>query len=393
MIGIVADDISGAAEVGGVCQRFGLETFVVREIDRLQCSADVIVIDTNSRSLGPTEAGKKLSRAASWLRELRPEWIYKKVDSVLRGNVYDEVVALGDSLGFERALLLPANPSLGREIRNGVYYVGNRPIDETDFANDPEHPARCSDVFGLLGRITTWPVAACRQESSIPEEGILVGDVRNEEDLSRWAWLAAEEAILPVGGSEFLVALLKSRNLEAQACSWKFKREERNMWISGSASSPCRKRILEAAERGLPVIPMPASLMVTDEDERRELRTWADTVLASLSVSPHAIVTIGQPISARPDLPARLGRYLGHLAGIMMENTPIDHLWMEGGATASAVLAELGWKEFKVAQEIRLGVVSMRPFNRSRPTVTIKPGSYDWPEGIWKPRPSKSESS
>ena len=76
MIGIVADDISGAAEVGGVCQRFGLETFVLRDVDRLECSADVIVIDTDSRSLGAIEAGKRLSRVANQLEELKPEWIY-----------------------------------------------------------------------------------------------------------------------------------------------------------------------------------------------------------------------------------------------------------------------------------------------------------------------------
>lgn len=392
MIGIVADDISGAAEVGGVCQRFGLETLVVREVDRLQCSADVIVIDTDSRSLGAVEAGKRLRRVANQLEELKPEWIYKKVDSVLRGNVYDEVVALGDSFGFERALLLPANPSLGREIRNGLYYVGDCLIDKTDFAHDPEHPARCSDVIGLLGRTTSWSVASCRHKSSIPKEGLIVGDVRNEKDLNRWASEAVKETIFPVGGSEFLVAILKNRNLKADPCSWKFKQGDKNLWISGSASASCRYRIVDAAERGLRVVPMPAALMEMHEDECGVLRTWADRVLDSLSNFSQTIVTIGQPVSFKPELPARLGRNLGRLSKIVLENMPIDHLWMEGGATASFVLEELGWKKFEVIQEIELGVVSMRPLDRSAPTVTIKPGSYEWPKGIWKPPPSEEEA-
>ena len=393
MIGIVADDISGAAEVGGVCQRFGLETFVLRDVDRLECSADVIVIDTDSRSLGAIEAGKRLSRVANQLEELKPEWIYKKVDSVLRGNVYDEVVALGDSLGFERALLLPANPSLGREIRNGIYYVGDCLIDKTDFAHDPEHPARCSDVIGLLGRTTSWSVTSCRQESSIPNEGIIVGDVRNEKDLNRWASEVVKETIFPVGGSEFLAAILKSRNLEADPCLWEFKRDDKNLWISGSTSASCRYRIIDAAERGLTVVPMPASLMEIHGDECEVLRNWAERVLDSLSNFSQTIVTIGQPVSLKPEIPARLGQNLGRLSKIVLDNMPIDHLWMEGGATASFVLEELGWKEFEVVQEIELGVVSIRPLARSAPTVTIKPGSYEWPKGIWNRRTYKEDSS
>ncbi len=386
MIGIVADDISGAAEVGGVCQRFGLETQVVRELDGLRSSADVTVIDADSRSLSSPDASERLREAADCLGKVSPKWIYKKVDSVLRGNVYDEIVALGDSLGFGRALLVPANPSLGRVIKNGVYYVDGRPLDKTDFANDPEHPAQCSDVIGMLGRTTSWPVASCGFESPLPEVGILVGDVGNEKDLSRWAAIAAEKAIMPVGGSEFLVALLKTKNLKERSSSWKYQREEKNVWISGSASSRCRERIRRASELGLPVISMPSALMEAGEHESRALQDWSDAVLGSLSEFPQAIVTIGQPISPRPDLPVRLGRYLGQLTRMVIESMSIDHFWMEGGATASAVLEELGWREFRVLREIRLGVVTICPLGATRPTVTVKPGSYDWPEGIWEKR-------
>ena len=386
MIGIIADDISGAAEVGGVCRRFGFETQVYREANRLGSPAEVTVIDTDSRSLSASESARRVRRAAEWLRQFKPEWCYKKVDSVLRGNVYHEIVAMGESLGLARALLVPANPSLGRVIRDGVYYVDDIPVDETDFANDPEHPVGCSDVVEMLGKSASWPVVSGGRASVLPDRGILIGDVNDEEDLAGWAAMAAEYPVVSAGGSEFLVALMEERGRKSKESPWLYNREERNLWISGSAASRSQERVRRARRLGIPVMSMPPPLMRTGDHENSAILDWADSVAESLSRFPQVIVTIGQPVSPEPELPARLGRYLGRLTMLVRQRISVDHLWLEGGATASAVLRELGWEKLTVVREIRLGVVTMRPSGQTRPAVTVKPGSYEWPGGIWQPR-------
>lgn len=84
-----------------------------------------------------------MARAACGLRHLRARWIYNKTDSVLRGNVTHEVEAVIQALGLDGVLLVPANPSLGRTIEGGRYFVRGRPLHETEFARDPRHQRVC----------------------------------------------------------------------------------------------------------------------------------------------------------------------------------------------------------------------------------------------------------
>src|ERR1017187_6495349 len=115
MIGVIADDLTGAAELGAVGLRHGLRAEIVRS-GKPGGAADLVCVDTDSRSCPPAEAAKRAAAAAKFLRGAGAKWIYKKVDSVLRGNVTAEVEAVMMQLDFNRALLLPANPSLGRII-------------------------------------------------------------------------------------------------------------------------------------------------------------------------------------------------------------------------------------------------------------------------------------
>jgi len=57
-----------------------------------------------------------LRMALVWRVARRPDLVYKKVDSVLRGWVRPELEELLGGLGWARALIVPANPGLGRVI-------------------------------------------------------------------------------------------------------------------------------------------------------------------------------------------------------------------------------------------------------------------------------------
>src|SRR5215469_6142066 len=149
MIGVIADDLTGAAEIGAVGLRHGLRAEIVR-IGRPSGRADVVCMDTDSRSCPAEEAGKRAAAAARELRAAGARWIYKKVDSVLRGQVTAEIEAVMKQLKLERALLLPANPSLGRTIKDGHYYLRGRPLHRTEFAHDPHFPRRSSQVLRLV---------------------------------------------------------------------------------------------------------------------------------------------------------------------------------------------------------------------------------------------------
>ena len=147
MITVIADDFSGAVEIGGVGYRFGLSVEVQTHIHS-ETSADLIVVDTNTRSLDSYEARKTIREICFYLHK-PGDWIYKKTDSVLRGHVKVELNTLLQSLNKKSVLFIPANPSMGRVIKNGYYFIDGVPLHQSDFSMDPEASFASSDVIFL----------------------------------------------------------------------------------------------------------------------------------------------------------------------------------------------------------------------------------------------------
>jgi D-threonate/D-erythronate kinase len=151
MIVILADDLTGAAELAGVAAARGLSAEVQPVTFLPDTDARVIAVDTRTRGAPADEAARRVADFARQVARAGPEWVFKKVDSVLRGPVLAEVRSAAAALGLPRTLLVPANPSRGRSIQGGRYRVGGRPLHETAFAQDPEYPATTDDVVTLLG--------------------------------------------------------------------------------------------------------------------------------------------------------------------------------------------------------------------------------------------------
>jgi len=59
--------------------------------------------------------------------QLHPDIIFKKIDSVLRGHIARELEAQMHVTGRRKAVIVAPNPSVGRKIVNGRYYVDSLP--------------------------------------------------------------------------------------------------------------------------------------------------------------------------------------------------------------------------------------------------------------------------
>src|ERR1051326_7038059 len=186
MIGVISDDLTGAAELGAVGWRYGLPAEIVAAGDPGP-NSELVCIDTSSRASNPEEASRRAADAARSLRAAGASWIYKKVDSVLRGHVTTEVEAVMKELGLNLALIVPANPLLGRIIRDGRYYVRGKAIHETEFANDPEHPRKSSAVLDLVKGSNSFSLQVSRLPGAFPSTGIVIGEASSANDLQRWA--------------------------------------------------------------------------------------------------------------------------------------------------------------------------------------------------------------
>src|SRR5688500_14541293 len=119
---VIADDLSGAAEIAGIGHRYGLPTRLARERPKF-FPPGLTVIDTESRSLPPAEAATTVARCVAGIDPGAFDLIYKKTDSVLRGPVAAEIDALMTALRRPAGLLVPQNPTRARVIANGTYFI------------------------------------------------------------------------------------------------------------------------------------------------------------------------------------------------------------------------------------------------------------------------------
>ena len=199
MIGVIADDLTGAAEIGAVGLRHGLRAEIIllnntnsagKTLSR-DFESNLICVDTDSRSCDSTEAAKRAAAAAKFLKKCGAQWIYKKTDSVLRGQVTAEIEAIMKRLKFFLALLLPANPSLGRTIQNGKYFIRGKPIHKTEFARDPHFPRSSANVLEMLKRPPNLSVQIAKLNKPLPEKGIV--DCRSRKRARRCGLGGAEK--------------------------------------------------------------------------------------------------------------------------------------------------------------------------------------------------------
>src|SRR5262245_35131019 len=103
MIIVIADDITGAAELGGIALRYNLDVMVSDNIDA-DHYPDVLIAYTNTRSMREHDAVEVMKKLTAKAKQLTPALFYKKTDSVLRGHVVAEMKGQMKAIGFNKGL-------------------------------------------------------------------------------------------------------------------------------------------------------------------------------------------------------------------------------------------------------------------------------------------------
>lgn len=361
----IADDLTGAAEVAAIGHRAGWSAEVVTRWGEPRRGA-LTAVDTNTRLSLPTAAAQALSKIGNLIAGRGDQFVFKKTDSVLRGPVLAEITALAAALGRRRILLVPANPTLGRVIRDGHYFINGAPLDETAFAHDPHHPARTSDVARLLGPDAT--VCVCLPGDRLPESGVIVGAAATPDDIAAWA-RRLDATMLPAGGRDFFSATLTAQNLSGDGADNTFTPTDPTLLVRGSLASPTKlDHMLE-----LPTAVLAGNVATRDQ--------WIEHVLTSLETEPFVAVDCAS--SGDVHAPARIRAAFAELVRRAVQAGVVHHVMIEGGATAAAILNALDWHTLAAAREWVPGVATLRPVANNQIAVTMKPGSYVWPDQLW----------
>jgi uncharacterized protein YgbK (DUF1537 family) len=382
MIIVIADDFTGAAEITGIGLQYGLSTRLQTDFE-ISRDTELVVIDTDSRSGSEQLARGTVAKLAEGCRLDKKDLIYKKCDSVLRGHVLAELEEMLTGFGYDRVLLQPANPSLGRTISSGKYYVNGRELQFTEFADDPEYPAVTADVLAVLGESDWLEISTASPGEMLADLGIIVGDTTSPDDLANWAREVDGDTI-PAGAAEFFRAILDQMQIQVGApekMKGEYNLQKNTLIILGSNSAVSRATAARLRDICPSFAPLPCAV-TSDELLSDELLTsWCSIADAAITQHGYVIVTIDQPIHFGDGVPARLADLTALLAERVIEANDIVNLVIEGGATASRVLKQLGYKQFKPLENLASGVIALHELETSMAVIT-KVGSYPWPDGL-----------
>ena len=103
IFGVIADDLTGAFDTGVQFRNWGMSVEVFRgsrSLEDFPSESDVVVVDTESRYDDPETAYGKVFKATEKILSLGVNWLFKKIDSTLRGNLGSEIDAVMDAEGM-----------------------------------------------------------------------------------------------------------------------------------------------------------------------------------------------------------------------------------------------------------------------------------------------------
>lgn len=379
MIAVIADDITGAAEVAGVCLRRGVS---VRMLLGVPAAEDlggdgVLVLATNTRAGEREQACAAMRAIAVRLREAGITEVFKKTDSALRGWVLGEMGSLARELGRSRLLIQPANLETGRTIRDGIYHVQGIPIADTPFRDDPEFPARCSEAARLLRERD-----AQGKEAAVP---FLIPDAQREEDMAYSAAQCTPED-LPGGSASFWKYYLDAEIARgriiasAQAVPAPSGLDlGAALIVCGSAHPASRAWCRTLAGSGFPTMEIPRELCLSGQDDSLPAREWSQQCIARWRENGRLLVRSADEAIQINEDPGRPGRRLAECAARLIDAVRPAELLVEGGETAWETFRRLGWTRFTPVREWSPGVVSLELDSPHTCMITLKPGSYAWP--------------
>jgi len=383
MIVVIADDLTGAAEIGGLGLRHGFSVEIVTNAD-FESKADILIIAENTRSMPKKQALLKMAELSAILYHIKPHLIFKKVDSVLRGHIVAELKIHLHQLDLPRALLVPANPALGRTLTDGKYFIDGRPIHLSSFADDPEFPITSSNVYNML-RVEENELHIKTKNDELPQAGIIVGECATKDDLKTWA-TKTEKNILLAGGSGFFETLLENLSLKR-----KIQLEGNNtavglpaLFVCGSNFNRSIQLVEKAYDCGAPVSYMPLEIILADSPFDANIEKWANEVVSLLEKHKKAIIAVHRDSTKNRVVSAESLREKNAIAvKKIFQKIAMRELFVEGGATTAAILKHLNHNRFYPVKEYCTGVIRMSAGLTNNFFLTLKPGSYEWPSHIW----------
>ncbi|MET9760579.1 four-carbon acid sugar kinase family protein [Streptomyces sp. NPDC006372] len=363
----LADDLSGAAETAVALRSPARILLGPAPGQEAPAPGEALVVDLDSRQLPGAEA----ARAVRAVTQAAPAGtvLFKKVDSLLRGNLAAEAAAYAqDGSGV---VIATALPPARRTVRGGVVHLDGVPLHETDAWRAETRPAPLS-VAAALGDLPSAqvPLTVVRGAPGALREALRacfaqdrhpVCDAETEADLDAIAAAALELGpgvrLLGTGGLAGALGRLLGAPVPAHLAPHPGDTVRPLLIVVGTAEPSAREQVAH---------------LVADGAQHVALGT-RELLDSPLRLAPPvAAVTVVRITGAAS--PALARRLVAALADTVADAAHGCDLVLTGGETARRVLDVLRITDLRPVGQVHHGaVVSRTPDGRS---VVTRPGSY-----------------
>lgn len=362
-LAIVADDLTGAADSSACFAAAGYAT-VIPFTGPPYPAADVIALSTESRDLDAASAARLTGATISALAVdgQPPRWVYKKIDSVLRGHPRDELLAALAATNERRALVAPALPAEQRTTVGGWQRVHGVPLEESVFGG----PGVSGDLSVILGNERALPVhvLALQTVRRGPNElaqclaqlatGIVVADAETESDLHALAGAIAGSGLRVLCGTAGLARTLAAVLPLTAAVPLPVAPRRSGqpiLVVAGSTHASTARQIAALERGGAAMVPLTqeqiddrsCSMASATSAVTHHLAAGRTTVVTTIGLAPSAIG--GRAVAARLAEIVSAPEMRAHLGGLVLT----------GGDVAAAVCTTLGASALWLRGEIAPG--------------------------------------
>ncbi|MBS0526684.1 MAG: four-carbon acid sugar kinase family protein [Proteobacteria bacterium] len=165
ILGIIADDFTGATDIAGMLVKNGMrtiQTIGIPDQGTIPDDIDAVVVALKTRSIAASDA---IAQSLDALKALQAagcvRFFFKycsTFDSTDLGNIGPVGDALLDALGGQQAIYCPAFPENARTIFFGHLFVGDLLLSDTHMRHHPLNPMTDSSLVRVLARQTKHKV-------------------------------------------------------------------------------------------------------------------------------------------------------------------------------------------------------------------------------------------
>jgi uncharacterized protein YgbK (DUF1537 family) len=411
LLGCIADDLTGATDLGVNLAREGLSVIQVNGVPDPGLdvpAADAVIVALKSRTIAPDDAIAQSLAALAWLRGHGAERIYFKYcstfDSTPRGNIGPVTDALRRALGIaSNALPTPATPAYprnGRTVYLGHLFVGDVLLSDSGMRHHPLTPMTDANLVRVLAAQTAGKVgrlpqadleagadAARKRLEMLAAEGFTHAIVDATCDLHLYvAGQACVDLPLTTGGAGLAVGIARALRDRARAGSGAWTAPSPRgpvAWLSGSCSEATRGQVAAACDtvRSFRIDPL---ALATNPAIADAIAAEAVAALDGGSVLVYA--------TAPPDAIAAAQRQLGteRAAGVVeaafrtiattLAANGVRAFVVAGGETSGAVVEALGVRALAIGPEIDPGVPWTRAVGGEPFWLALKSGNFGGPD-------------